>query len=158
MVIYLHNLIYLMEEKMRLKKVLTENHTEANRCVIRGHLPLEYIFGFARSFKKMTKGVGFELDLRTSERKEDIPYTTLEDNEVNVTIDSISLFIPQTIPFPETQYKFNEAISKTFSLSYEPWTTDRKPADTAREFQKDISSASNPNSRLYLIAAHQKTQ
>ena len=33
-----------------LKKILIDNHTEANRGLIRGHLPLEYIFGFARSF------------------------------------------------------------------------------------------------------------
>ena len=30
-----------------LKKILINNHTEANRGLIRGHLPLEYIFGFA---------------------------------------------------------------------------------------------------------------
>ena len=141
-----------------LKKILIDNHTEANRGLIRGHLPLEYIFGFCRSFKKITKGLGFELDLRTSNRKEGILYTTLGDNDVNVTINSISLFIPQIIPSPETQVIFNEAISQTFTLSYESWTTDRKPVDTAREFQVDISSASNINSPLYLIAAHQKTQ
>ena len=97
-----------------LKTILIDNHTEANRGLIRGHLPLGYIFGFARSFKKMTEGLGFELDLRTSKRKQDILYTTLGDNDVNVTIISISLFIPQIIPSPKTQYKFNEAISITF--------------------------------------------
>ena len=116
------------------------------------------MLGFARSFKQITKGLGFELDLRTSNRKQDILYTALGDIDVNVTIKSISLFIPQTIPSPETQVIFNEAISKTSSLSYESWTTDRKPVDTAREFQVDISSASNISSPLYLIAAHQKTQ
>ena len=141
-----------------LKKILINNHTEANRGFIRGHLPLQYIFGFARSFIKTTKGLGFELDLRTPNRKQDILYTTLGDNDVNVTINSISLFIPQIIPSPETQVFFTEAISKTFSLSYESWTTDRKPVDTAREFQVDISSASNINSPLYPIAAHQKAQ
>ena len=68
------------------------------------------------------------------------------------------MFIPQLIPSPETQVIFKEAISQTFTLSYESWTTDRKPVDTAKEFQVDISSASNINSPLYLIAAHQKTQ
>ena len=141
-----------------LKKILIDNHTEANRGLVRGHLPLEYIFGFARSFKKITKGLGFELDLRTSYRKRDILYTTLDDDDVNVAINSISLFIPQLIPSLETQVSFNEAISQTFTLSYESWTTDRKPIDTGREFQLDLSSASNINSPLYLIAAHQKTQ
>ena len=124
-----------------LKQILNNNHTEANRGLIRGHLPLEYIFGFARSFKKISNGLGFELDLRTSNRKRDILYTTLDDNDVKVTINTINLFIPQIIPTPETQEIFNEAISKTFTLSYESWTTDRKPVDTAREFQVDISSA-----------------
>ena len=140
------------------KKILIDIHTEANRGLIRGHLPVEYIFGFARSFKKLTKGLGFELDLRTSNRKQEILYTTLVYNDVNVTINSISLFIPQIMPSPKTQVIFNEAISKTFSLSDESWTTDRKPVDTAREFQVGISSASNINSPLNLIASHQKTQ
>ena len=141
-----------------LKKIPINNHTEANRGLIRGHVPLEYIFGLARSFKKTTKGLGFEIDLRTSNRKQDILYTTLGDNDVNVTINSISLFIPQTLFSSETQVFFNEAISKTFSLTYGAWTADRKPFDTAREFQVDVPSGSNINSPLYLIAAHQKTQ
>ena len=141
-----------------LKRILINNHTDANKGLIRGQLPLEYIFGFARSFKNITKGLGFELDLRTSNRKRDILYTTLGDNYVNVTINSISLFIPQIIPSPETQVIFNEAISKTFTLSYESWTTDRKLVNAAKKFQIDISSASNINSPLYLLATHQLTQ
>ena len=77
-----------------LKKILINNHTDANKGVIRGHLLLEYMLGFPRSFKKITKGLGFELDLRTSSRKQDILYATLGDNDVNVTINSISLFVP----------------------------------------------------------------
>ena len=37
-------------------------------------------------------------------------------------------------------------------------TTDRKPVDTAKEFQIDISSASNIKSPIHLISAHQLTQ
>ena len=142
-----------------LKKMLIDNHIEDHkRGILRGHLPLEYIFGFAKSFKKKTKGLGSELDLRTSKRKRDILYTDLGENDVNVTNNSIILFIPQIIPSPAFQVYFNEAISKTFTLSKESWTTDRKLVDTAKEFQVDINSASNINSPLYLIAAHQKTQ
>ena len=36
--------------------------------------------------------------------------------------------------------------------------TDRELSNTAKEIQIDFSSASNINSPLYLIAAHQKTQ
>ena len=86
--------------------------------------------------------------MRTSNRKQDILYSTLGHNDVNVTINNISLFIPQLIFSPETQVYFNEAISKTFSLFYESWTTDRKLVNAAKEFQIDISSASNINSPL----------
>ena len=141
-----------------LKKILINNHSDDNKSLIRGYLPLEYIFGFCKSFKKITKELGFELDIRTSNSKQDSLYTTLGDNDVNVTTNSISLFIPQIIPSPETQVIFNEAISKTFTLSYESWTTDRKLVNAAKEFQIDISSASNINSPLYLLAAHQVTQ
>ena len=144
--------------KSSLKKILINNHSDDNKGLIRGYLPLEYIFGFCKSFKKITKGLGFELDLRTSNRKQDFLYTTLGDNDVKVIIISICLFIPQIIPSPETQVIFNEAISKTFTLSYESWTTDRKFVNAAKEFQVDISSASNINSPLYLVAAHQLTQ
>ena len=141
-----------------LKQILINNQTEANRGLIRGHLPLEYTFGFARSFKKITKGLGFELHLPTSNRKQDVLYTTLDDIDVNVTINSVSLFFQQIIPSPKKQVIFNKAISENFTLSYESWTKDTKPVDTAREVQVDISLASNINSPLYLIAAHQKTQ
>ena len=97
-----------------LKQILINNHTQANRGLIRGHLPLEYIFGFARSFKKIKKGLDFEVDLRTSNREQDILYRTLGDNDVNVTLNSISLFIPQILPSSERQVMFNEAISKIF--------------------------------------------
>ena len=80
------------------------------------------------------------------EHQKDFLYTTLGDNDVNVTIISFSLLIPQILPSPETQVHFSEDISKTFTLSYESWTTDRKPVDTAKVFQTDISSASNINS------------
>ena len=50
--------------------------------------------------------------MRTSNRKQDILYTTLEGNVFNVTINSISLFIPQKLPSPETQGYLNEDISK----------------------------------------------
>ena len=61
------------------------------------------------------------------------------DEDVSVTNNSINLFILQIIPSPETQVYFNEAISKAFTLSFESWTTDRKPVDTAGKLQIDIS-------------------
>ena len=87
-----------------LKQILMNNHTADNRGLIRGQLPLENIFGFCKSFKKITKGVGFQLDHRTSNRKQDNLYTTLGDNDINVTFNRISLFIPPLTPIVKHRY------------------------------------------------------
>ena len=45
-----------------LKHMLNDSHTnEDNKCKIRANLPLEHMFGFCKTFKKITKGLGFEL-------------------------------------------------------------------------------------------------
>ena len=108
------------------------NHSDNNKGIVRGNLPLEYSFEISKSFKKITKGLGFWIDLRTSNRKQDFLYTSLGDNDVNVTNNSISLSIPQITPSPETQVHFNEDISQSFTLSFECWTTDRKPVDAKK--------------------------
>ena len=44
------------------KQIFFVNHTElANKGKINGHLPLEHLFGFCRTFKKITKNLGFHL-------------------------------------------------------------------------------------------------
>ena len=73
-------------------------------------------FWICQIVKKINKGLRFELDLQTSNRKRDILCTNLGDEDVNVTINSISLFIPQIKPSHETQEYFNEAKSKTFTI------------------------------------------
>ena len=142
-----------------LKHMLIISHTnDDNRDKIGGNLPLEHIFGFCKTFKKITKGLGFELQLQTSNEKHNILYTTLGGNDVNVTINSIYLYIPSLVPFAEQQQIFNEAIRENFTLSFDAWVTDRKPVNTGNEYQLDIGSSSNINVPLYLIVAHQKTQ
>ena len=43
-----------------LHKMLIANHeNDPNRGKIKGQLPLEHIFGFCRTFKKVTKNLGF---------------------------------------------------------------------------------------------------
>ena len=44
-----------------LKQILFKNHTEGNRGSIEGHMPLEYIFRFCKTIKKISKGLGFDL-------------------------------------------------------------------------------------------------
>ena len=144
-----------------LKQMLINSHThDVNKGKIRANLPLEHIFGFCKTFKKITKGLGFELQLKTSNEKKNILFTNnaFGVNDVNVTINSIYLYIPSLVPSAEQQQMFNEAIRENFTLSFDAWVTDRKPVNTGNEYQLDIGSASNINIPLYLIVAHQKTQ
>ena len=112
---------------------------------------------FVKLLKK-TKGLGFELQLKTSNENQNITYTTLGHNDVNVTINSLYLYIPTILPSPQQQQFFNEAITQSFTKSFDSWVTDRKPVNTGNENQLDFGSESNINIPLYLIAAHQKTQ
>ena len=142
-----------------LKKMLIDSHTnEDNKGKIRANHPLEHIFGFCKTFKKITKGLGFELQLKTSNEKQSILYTTLGGNDVNVTINSIYLYIPSLVLSVEQQQIFNEAIRENFTLSFDAWVTDRKPVNTGNGYQLDIGSASNIDIPLYILIAHQKTQ
>ena len=142
-----------------LKHLLIDRHTnDDNKSKIRANLPLEHIFGFCKTIKKITKDLGFELQLKTSNEKHNIFYTTLGGNDVNVTINSIFLFIPSLVPSAEQQQLYDEAIRENFTLSFDAWVTDRKPVNTGNECQLDIGSASNINVPVYLIVAHQKTQ
>ena len=99
-----------------LKQTLINNHTAANRGVIRGHLPLEYFFGFSKSIIK-TKSLGFELELRKTKGKKVILYTTLRDNDVFVTINNFNFNILSIIPNPETQLFLTKISNK---LSHYP--------------------------------------
>ena len=121
------------------------------------NLPLENNFGFCKTFKKITKGSGFELQLKTSNEKQNFIYKTLGGNYVIVTINSLYLYKPSFVPSTEQQQISNESIQQTFTLSFDSWVTDRKPFKAGNENQLDKKSALNINV-LYLIAANQKTQ
>ena len=48
-----------------LKKMLIYTHTvEADKGKIVGQIPLEHIFGFCKTFKKITNGLGFQQTLK----------------------------------------------------------------------------------------------
>ena len=69
--------------------MLITNHTETNRGKIHGHLPLEHFFGFCKTFKKVTKTLGFDITFKTA-YLQDIIYTTIADAvQIKVTIDSL---------------------------------------------------------------------
>ena len=53
-----------------IKQMLFDNHTvEVNRGKLKSQLPLEQIFGFCKTFKKISKNLGFHLTLKTNDLK-----------------------------------------------------------------------------------------
>ena len=137
-----------------LKKILINNHTqEANKGKLKGHLALENIFGFCRTFKKITKNLGFHLKFKMNDLQ-DIIFTTIAD-DINVTINSLYLFVPKLIPSTSTQVMFKEAIMNNYTITFDSWYTERKISNDGRELQVDIGSAQHINSPKYLISAFQ---
>ena len=106
------------------QKMLINNHTDANRGKIKGYLYLEDIFGFCKTFKKVTKNLGFHLQLKTNDLQ-DIIYTSMTD-DINVTINNLYLYVPNLIPSVETQLMFNEATQNNYKISYDEWFTERR--------------------------------
>ena len=137
-----------------LKRILINNHPqEVNKGKIKGHLALEHIFGFCRTFKKITKNLGFHLIFKMNDLQ-DIIFTTIAD-DINVTINSLFLYVRQLIPSTATQVMFNESIMNNYTITFDSWYTERKISNDGRELQVDIGSAQNNNSPKYLISAFQ---
>ena len=139
-----------------LKKTLIDNHDivgqEANKGKIKGQIAIENIFGFCKSFKKITKNLGFHIIFRTADLQ-DIIFTSIGDN-INVTINSLYLFVPTFTPSTETQLMFNESIKNIYGSFLDDWFTERRVvSDTITQI--DIGSAQQVNSPKYLIACHQ---
>ena len=134
------------------QKMLIDNHTDADKGKIKGYLYLEDIFGFCKTFKKVTKNLGFHVMFKTA-NLQDIIYTSMED-EINVTINSLYLYIPKLIPGVETQIMFNEATQNNYKISFDEWYTERRII-THLLIQHDIGSAQNVIQPKFLICAHQ---
>ena len=134
------------------QKMLINNHIDANRGKIKGYLYLEVIFGFCKTFKKVTKNLGFHLQFKTNDLQ-DIIYTSMTD-DINVTINNLYLYVPNLIPSVETQLMFNEATQNNYKISYDEWFTERRIISDPIT-QLDIGSSQNVQSPKYLIGAHQ---
>ena len=65
------------------QKLLIDNHTDPNKGKIGGYLYLEVIFGFCKTFKKVTKNLGVHLMFKTADLQ-DIIYTSMAD-DINKT-------------------------------------------------------------------------
>ena len=137
-----------------LHQMLITIHVAVNRGKIKGQLPLEHIFGFCKTFKKVTKNLGFRITFKTANLK-DIIYTTIADGtQINVTINSLYLFVPFLLLTTETQLTFNESIQNNYRIFFDEWYTERRIV-TDQIFQVDIGSTQSVSSPKHLICAHQ---
>ena len=84
---------------------------------------LEDISGFCKTFKRVTKNLGFHLILKTADLQ-DIIYTSVTD-DINVTIINSYLSIPNLITCVETQLMFNEATQINYKIYYEDYFIER---------------------------------
>ena len=125
------------------QKKLIDNHIDANKGKIKRYLYLEDIFGFCKTFKKVTKNLGFHLMLNTNDLQ-DIKYTSMAD-DVKVTINNLYLFVPNLIPSVETQLMFNEATQDNYKISFDEYYTERRLISDLL-VQYDIGSAQQANS------------
>ena len=134
------------------RKMLIDNHIDAKKGRIKGYLYLEDIFGFCKTFEKVTKNLGFHLMFRTA-NLQDIINTSMAD-DIDVTINSLYLYIPSLIPLVETQLMFNEATQNNYKITFDEYYTERRIISDIL-FQHDIGSAQNVIQPTYLICAHQ---
>ena len=136
-----------------LKQILINNHADEKKGKIKGPLPLEQIFGFCKKFKKITKNLGFHLTFKMNDLQ-DIIFTTIP-SDINVTINSLSLYVPLLIPNSQTQVMFNETIMNSCTITFDSWYTKRKVSNDGRELQVDIACAQHINCPKYLISVFQ---
>ena len=98
--------------------MLNDNHTVvANKGKIKGQLPLEHVFGFCKTFKRVTKNLGFHLTFKMNDLQSSI-FTT-KATDINVTVDSLYLNVPILIPNTQTQVLFNESIINNYTITYD---------------------------------------
>ena len=102
--------------------MLIDNHEkDADRGKIKAQLPLEHIFEFCKTFKKVTKSLGFEITFKTA-NLQNIIYTSIAvGTQINVTINNLYLYVPIIIPSPETQLMFNESIQNIYRIIFDEW-------------------------------------
>ena len=134
------------------QKMLIDKHTDANKGKVKGYLYLEGIFGFCKTFKKVTKNLGFHLTFKTNDLL-NIIYSSMAD-DINVTIHNLYLYVPNLIPNVETHVMFNEATQNDFKTTFDEWYAERRIiSDTIT--QLDSGTSQHVNSPKYLFGAHQ---
>ena len=99
------------------------------------------------------KSPGFHLKFKMNDLQ-DIIFTTIADN-INVTLNSLYLYVPKLVPSTATQVMFDESIMNNYTFTFDSWYTESKISNDGRELQVDIDSAQHINSPKYLISAFQ---
>ena len=132
--------------------MLINNHIEANKGKIKGYIYLEDVFAICKSFKRVTKNLGFHLTFKTNDLQ-DIIHTSMTD-DINVTNKNLYLYVPNLISSVETQVMLNGATQNNYKISYDEWFTERRILSHTIT-QLDIGSSQNVQSPKYLIGAHQ---
>ena len=136
------------------KQILVDNRTELpNKGNIKGHLYLEHTFGFCKTFKKVTKNLGYHLTFKTNDLQK-IIFTTIA-TDVNITINFLFLYVPIIFPSTDTQVMFNESIQNIYTIFNDCWFTERRISTDGDEVQVDFGTAQHVNSPKYLIASFQ---
>ena len=125
------------------QKMLLNNHTDANKGKIKGYLYLEYIFGFCKTFEKVTKNLGFHLMFKTIDLQ-DIIYKSMAD-DIDVTVTNLYLYVPNLKPSVETQVMCNEDTQNNYKISYDEYFTERRVISD-QITQLDIGSSQNVRS------------
>ena len=134
------------------QKTLIDNHLDANKGKIKGYYYFEDIFGFCKTFEKVTKNLGFHIMFKTA-NVQDIIYTSMAD-DIDVTINSLYLYVPNLFPSVETQLLFNSASQNNYKISFDEWYTERRIISDLL-IQHNIGSAQNSIQPKYLFCAHQ---
>ena len=117
-------------------------------------MPLEHIFGFCKTCEKITKNLGFEITFKTAILRNFIYSSIADGTQINVTINSLYLYVPFLIPITEAQLMFNESIQNNYRIFFDEWYTERRIVRDQIN-QVDIGSAQSVNLPKYLICAHQ---
>ena len=76
------------------------------------------------------------------------------DDDINVTFNSLHLYVPNLNPSVETHLMFNEATQNNYTISFDEWYTARRLISDLL-IQHDKGSAQNVIQPKFLICVHQ---
>ena len=76
------------------------------------------------------------------------------DDDINVTIFNLCLFVPKLFPTVQTQLMSNEDTQNSYKISFDEWYTERRVLSDMI-VQHKIGSSQQVNSPKVLICAHQ---